>query len=104
MKAIKKKKYIIIRKGCSNIYQDKLKKPHDFINQSTVSANKITKKYFIQLQFGRKSIKKILNEKKLSRRQIANLLLLVSDNNPYEIVFIPLEIYGMKNYKRTLNE
>lgn len=81
--------FYTIRRGQKFLY------PKEY---NTVRASNITKKFFIQQKYGKKSVKKILSEKKISTRQRFNLFLRISEKDPFEVTNIPLSIFGMPDY------
>ncbi|MES0491214.1 MAG: tRNA lysidine(34) synthetase TilS [Leptospirales bacterium] len=89
--------HVVFRRGRNNLYLQRNEKGlSDFIK---LRNNEISKKHFIQLAFGKKSITKIFSEKKLSKRQRSNVILYCNPENEEEVFFIPLSIFGLKDYK-----
>lgn len=69
-------------------------------NHLVLTANLVLKKHFIQMPYGRKMVKKILSESKLSARQKKNLPLFVKPQSN-EVIFIPLSVYGLRDIAGT---
>ncbi|MDH5719185.1 MAG: tRNA lysidine(34) synthetase TilS [Spirochaetia bacterium] len=88
--------YLVVRRGQKTL---NYKKPQiKNINvYDIIKAEDITKKYFISLSFGKKSVKKILSEKKLSTRQRSNMYLPLSKENGLKILQAPLSVYDIKD-------
>jgi len=90
------KTYLVFRKG-----QNNLRHSIDHLPQNNsltaLKGNSVTKNHYVQKSYGRKMIKKIFSEYKLSRRQKNNLTLFCNKNNPLEIMVIPLSVYGLKD-------
>ncbi len=78
-------------------YKTQYQSAHYSLQPSVFLASHITKNYKISLNFGHKSVKKLLNEKKISTRQKHNLYLLLDAILSQNILYIPLSIYGQKD-------
>jgi len=89
--------HVVFRRGRNNLHLQR--NEQGLSNCIKLRGNEISKKQFIQLAFGKKSILKIFSEKKLSRRQRLNIVLYCNPENEKEVYFIPLSIFGLKDYK-----
>jgi|GEM_PF-2281793 len=85
--------YVVFRRGRKNLPVAIMLSA----NSATLAANLVTKKHFIKMPYGRKSVKKILGEKKLSARQRKSLPLAMSLTDPLEILSVPLSCFGLKD-------
>jgi len=65
--------------------------------RNIILGDAITKSYFVQKKYGRKSVKKIFSELKLSKRQRKFLKLSYSDENHKGIICIYTDVFGRKN-------
>ena len=92
--------YIIIRRGSSKLYclEDSQKCLKYLDNFFWINGTKISKKNYIQLNYGKKSIKKIFSEKKISQRQRKNIYIPTLKKNKQEGIYLPLSLYGLKDY------
>lgn len=82
---------LVVRKGRGNFFQSS-KRP-----EGALLWPEITKSHFIQLSYGRKSVKKIISERKLSERQKRGIFFLPSKNSTLEIEKIILSNLSEKN-------
>ncbi|MDH5716879.1 MAG: tRNA lysidine(34) synthetase TilS [Spirochaetia bacterium] len=95
------KQYLVLRRGRQNLNL-KINKSYNLTNCYTLTCDMLTKKYYIKLPFGKKNITKILSEKKISKRQRMNCKVYISKVNKYELMFIPLSCFGLKDIESTL--
>ena len=103
--------YLTFRKGLKNLLllqnkslleiQNFIKQFDQNIKYTILQGNQIEPNFFIQLQYGKKLIKKIYSENKLSQRQRHNLNIVLHPHNKNEVLFLPLSIYGLKNIKHS---
>lgn len=93
--------YLVFRRGAASLEQnEKLEEGYQALiekqNYRIVSAAAITKSAYISQSYGKKRVKKILNELRLSQRQRGALpLFYKSQNNAKEIDYIPLSFFGI---------
>ncbi|MDH4199895.1 MAG: tRNA lysidine(34) synthetase TilS [Spirochaetia bacterium] len=85
--------WIVFRRGRNTLRKLNLQGA----SSATVCADQITKKYYIQMPYGKKSVKKILSESRLSLRQRCNLPLPLRGQNSFEVIRIPLSLIGLKD-------
>ena len=69
--------------------------PENFINAATV-----TKSYYIRQSYGKKSLRKIFSELRLSKRQLGRIAM--PREGAFEVSSIPLEQFGLKSIKKQI--
>jgi len=88
--------YLVFRRGRARLNIPPLIL-YNIDNHFHIMADQITKKHYIQFSYGKKGVKKIFSEKNLSHRQRKALPLYANQKQPFEILFIPLSIFGLKD-------
>lgn len=87
--------FFVFRRGRTRLLHNKIQ------NTSFVRGDQITKSYFILLDYGKKSVKKILSEKRLSLRQRKNLFLPLREKDSLQVNCIDLTPFGLKKIDQT---
>ena len=83
--------FIVIRRGRTFMQRP----PENFINAATV-----TKSYYIRQSYGKKSLRKIFSELRLSKRQLGRIAM--PREGAFEVSSIPLEQFGLKSIKKQI--
>jgi len=87
--------YMIFRRGRSH-----LPEIYKHCEANIITGDQISKKYFIQLSYGKKIVSKIFSENKISNRQRKLVLCTLSEENKNEIVKLDMLNIGLKSYSK----
>ncbi|MDH4263871.1 MAG: hypothetical protein OEV78_12590 [Spirochaetia bacterium] len=87
--------YMIFRRGLS-----RLPGLYKHCETNIITGDQISKKYFIQLAYGKKIISKIFSENKISKRQRKLVICTLSEENKNEIIKLDMRNIGLKTYSK----
>ena len=101
--------YTVFRRGRSTLQKIQTRTSHALENflkncgspelYIEYPAAKVTKSHKINFAYGRKSVKDLFKEKKISERQKKNIAILIEKDNLKKVVFLPLSVFGLTDIR-----
>lgn len=82
--------FLVFRRGQRKIFE---------LEKWFCRENKITKKHYVNLSYGKKLVRKIFSEYKLSRRQRNYIQFIFNRENPLEVFVIDMQAFGLPKIK-----